>query len=238
MWIYATAATPSFAAQIANTYANQYIAFRRDADRTTILSAQGPLQRQIAALPKSQRFGPLGQSLQERLSQLGVLASLQTGGAELVQPAQLPTGPSSPTPVSNGLLGVFFGIVLGIALVVLVEALDRRLRAPAEAEEIFERPILAALPESGGLTELRLGLARRADRAPRAVPDARGEPPLFQPQPRHPLGRRYLGRQRRRQEHGGVGARNGCRQLRLADAADRGGSPQTRPRGALRVSVA
>jgi capsular exopolysaccharide synthesis family protein len=149
--IQATAASPRFAAQIANTYAAQYIAFRRAADRSVIDSAQLPLRRQIAALPKDQRYGALGQSLQQRLSQLGVLASLQTGGAELVQAAEPPRSPSSPKPVRNGLLGLFFGIVIGIAAVALAEALDRRLRDPAEVEQMFERPLLAAVPKSGAL---------------------------------------------------------------------------------------
>ena len=49
---------------------------------------------------------------------------------------------------------MFFGIVLGIALVLLAETLDRRLRDAAEIEQIFERPVLAALPESSALTML------------------------------------------------------------------------------------
>ncbi|MBV9471688.1 MAG: polysaccharide biosynthesis tyrosine autokinase [Solirubrobacterales bacterium] len=165
--IQATARTPGFAAELANTFGTQYIAFRRDADRATIFSAEVPLQQQIAALPKSQRFGPLGQSLQQRLSQLGVLASLQTGDAELVQPAEVPRGPSSPQTVRNGALGAFFGVLLAVALVLIVEALDRRVRDSAEVEQIFERPLLAAMPESAAI--------RRADPALLAIPAAQRE---------------------------------------------------------------
>jgi capsular exopolysaccharide synthesis family protein len=150
----ATARTPAAAARLANTYATQYIAFRRNADRTVITSAEVPLQLQINGLPPSVRGGSLGQSLQNRLSQLRVLASLQTGNAELAQPAEIPQGPSSPKPARNGALGLFFGILLGIGLVLLAEALDRRLRDPAEVEQIFERPLLASVPQSGALTNL------------------------------------------------------------------------------------
>src|SRR5206468_2128530 len=90
--IRATARTPAAAATLANTYAAQYIAFRRKADRAVILSAELPLERQIGTLPAAVRGGSLGQSLQNRLSQLRVLASLQTGDAELVQPAETPHG--------------------------------------------------------------------------------------------------------------------------------------------------
>jgi receptor protein-tyrosine kinase len=149
--IEATARDPRFAAKLANTFAAQYIGFRRDADQATIHSAEVPLQRQIAALPPSDRFGPLGQSLDQRLSQLGVLASLQTGGVELVQPAEVPRSPSSPQPMRNGLLGLFGGLVLAIGAVLLAERLDRRLRDPAEVEQIFERPALATLPRTAEL---------------------------------------------------------------------------------------
>jgi capsular exopolysaccharide synthesis family protein len=156
--IQATARTPEFAAKLANTFAAQYIDFRRGANRATINAAELPLKQQIKALPKSIRNGSLGQSLRERLSQLKVLASLQTGNAELVQPAEVPKAPSSPKPIRNGALGLFFGLLLGIALVVLAEVFDRRVRDASEVEQIFERPLLATLPQSGALTELEGGL--------------------------------------------------------------------------------
>jgi capsular exopolysaccharide synthesis family protein len=156
--IQATASNPDFAAQLANTFANEYIVFRRDADRAKILSAQAPLQQQIAALPARDRSGAVGQPLQQRLDQLNVLASLQTGNAELVQAAEVPRAPSSPLPLRNGALGVFFGLLLAAGLVVLAEALDRRLRDPAEAEQMFERPLLAAVPVSPALPYADPGL--------------------------------------------------------------------------------
>lgn len=152
--IQATASSPEAAATLANTYATEYVAFRRGADRAVIASAELPLEQQIAALPPDERTGSLGQSLQNRLSQLRVLAALQTGNAELVQPAEIPTAPSSPKPARNGALGLFFGVLLGIGLVFLAEVFDRRLRDAAEIEQIFERPVLSALPESGALTQV------------------------------------------------------------------------------------
>src|SRR5205823_689385 len=132
-----------------------------------IVAAEQPLQRQIASLPRSLRGGSLAQSLQARLAQLRVLASLQTGNAELVQPAQVPGAPSSPKIVRNGLLGLFLGILLGIAVVLLAETLDRRLRDSAEAEQLFGRPSLATLPESAALTSPNAALL--------AVPEAERE---------------------------------------------------------------
>ncbi len=160
--VQAVATSPAFASKLANTFASQYIAFRRGADRATIGSGEQPLRQQIDALPGQFRNGGLGQSLQSRLSELRVLASLQTGGAELAQPAQIPEGPSSPKPARNAALGLFFGVILGIALVVLAEMLDRRLRDANEIEQLFERPLLATVPESPAL--------RTEEATPKSVP--------------------------------------------------------------------
>jgi capsular exopolysaccharide synthesis family protein len=164
--VQASARSPGFAAQLANTFAAEFIAFRRDADRATLASAELPLQKQIASLPRPVRYGTLGQSLESRLGQLRMLASLQTGDAELVQPAQVPSGPSSPKLLRNAALGIFFGIVLGIALVLLAEVFDRRLRDRAELEQIFERPLLGTIPESRKLkaADAALLAAAEADR--------------------------------------------------------------------------
>ena len=143
----ATDTRARFAAKLANTFGKQYIAFRRAADRAPIRSAMAPLRRQIAALPRDQRSGELARSLRERLRQLSVLSSLQTGNVELLQLAEAPREPSSPKPVLNAALGLFFGLLLAAGLVALAEALDRRLRDRKDVEAIFDRPLLAALPE-------------------------------------------------------------------------------------------
>ena len=97
----------------------------------------GSRNREFARLSPAQRAGVRGESLSRAAEKLGVLASLQTGNAELVQPAELPTSPSSPKPVRNGILGGVLGLLLGIGLAFLLERLNRRLRDPEEAREAF-----------------------------------------------------------------------------------------------------
>jgi receptor protein-tyrosine kinase len=48
----------------------------------------------------------------------------------------------------NTVLGGLLGVLLGVGLALLLERLDRRLRDPKEIEEMFDRPILGAIPES------------------------------------------------------------------------------------------
>ncbi|HEX8066711.1 MAG TPA: polysaccharide biosynthesis tyrosine autokinase [Thermoleophilaceae bacterium] len=146
--ITATDHDPRFAARLSNLFAEQYIAFRRDADRSKIYSAQQLIERQIGRLPEPQRTGERGRSLRERAEQLQILASLQTGNAELVQTASPPTAASSPNPVRNTVLGLGLGVLLGLGLAILLERLDRRLKDPKEIADAFDRPILGAIPES------------------------------------------------------------------------------------------
>jgi succinoglycan biosynthesis transport protein ExoP len=145
----ATDPNPMSAARLANSFAQQYIAIRRDADRSKIRQAQNLVQRRLAR----GLTGPSRGDLERRAEELAVLASLQTGKAELVQPAEVPTSPSSPRPVRNAILGSVLGLLLGGALALHVEQFDRRLKDPDEIGRIFERPILGAIPESRELAK-------------------------------------------------------------------------------------
>lgn len=143
-----TDANPSRAALIANTYGEQYIRYRREADRAKIAGAQNTIQGQIAQLTLAERNGSVGQSLVNRANQLRILASLQTGNAELVQHATAPGSPSSPKTRQNGLLGGVLGLIFGLGLAFVLERLDRRLRDPHSLEEAYGVPVLGAVPES------------------------------------------------------------------------------------------
>lgn len=146
--VMATDADPETAARIANTFAAQYIAFRRGADRAKIRDAQRLVRRQLDSLPVGELASARGRSIRQRSEQLQVLASLQTGNAELVERATAPSSPSAPRVARNTALGAGVGMLLGAMLALLLERLDRRIRDPKELEEIFDRPILAAVPES------------------------------------------------------------------------------------------
>lgn len=143
----------SFAARLANEFAEQYIAFRRGADRAKVREAQQLVQRQLANLLPQAQSGPEGRSLQERVEELGILAALQTGNAELVQRAQPPTSASSPKTRRNVILGAVAGLLLALGLALLLERLDRRLRDSREIEQTFRRPILGAIPTSNVLAK-------------------------------------------------------------------------------------
>ncbi|MBV9819721.1 MAG: polysaccharide biosynthesis tyrosine autokinase [Solirubrobacterales bacterium] len=143
-----TDVVPARAASIANMYVQQYVLFRQEADRSKITGAQDLVQRRLSALPPRQRSSSVGQALQNRANQLGVLAALQTGNAEVAQNAGIPSAPSSPQPERNGILGLVGGLLLGAGLIYVAERLDRRIRVASELELAYGVPLLGSVPES------------------------------------------------------------------------------------------
>jgi succinoglycan biosynthesis transport protein ExoP len=147
----ATDHDPAVAAGLANAYTQQYIAFRQTADRSQLTQAENTAKSQLAAIAPSQRNSALAQSLQSRSYELGLLASLQTGNAEVVQTATPPTSPSSPNPPRDGVIGLILGLVIGGAVVFALERRDRRIKSIAEIEELYGVPIIGTVPESAAL---------------------------------------------------------------------------------------
>ena len=142
----ATDSDAEFAARLANTFAAQYIAIRRAADRSAIRRAQRLVQRRLDDVSGANR-----RELEARADDLKILAALQTGKAELAQPAAVPSTPSSPKPVRNGMLGAVIGLVLGLILAFLLDRLDKRIKDVGDLKETYGLPVLGAVPENRAL---------------------------------------------------------------------------------------
>jgi succinoglycan biosynthesis transport protein ExoP len=151
MTVTATAHTPVSAAAIANAYVQQFINFRQDADRAQLSQAEKLITTQLAAIPASQQNSTLAQNLRQRSYELQLLASLQTGNAEVVQTATPPSSPTSPTPTRDAAIGLILGLLLGGLLVFVLERSDRRIKTAAEIEEIYGVPVIGTIPESSSL---------------------------------------------------------------------------------------
>jgi len=144
----ATSPDPAQARRVANTFARQFIAFRAGTDKAKLKQAKRLAEREYERLSPDEKGSARGQALSRGAEKLGILASLQTGNAELVQPAVQPTSPSSPKPKRNAILGAILGLLLGIGLAFLLERLNRRLRDPEEAQEAYGLPVIGTVPES------------------------------------------------------------------------------------------
>lgn len=88
--------------------------------------------------------------LNETVSSLQQGQTHDTSQASIIDDAVVPTSPSSPRPTRNLVLGGLLGILVGVALALLVEALDRRVRNKAEVERLLRAPSLAAVAKIRG----------------------------------------------------------------------------------------
>lgn len=146
--IASTTNSPDLSAQYANAFARAYISFRRNSDRAQVQDAIDQAESSLAELTPAQREGSQGEALGKQLDQLQLVQALQTGGAELVQPADAPSTPSAPKTKRNVVLGVVLGLLLGFGLAALRDRLDRRVRSVEELEELYGLPVVARIPRS------------------------------------------------------------------------------------------
>ncbi|TDT18480.1 capsular exopolysaccharide synthesis family protein [Ilumatobacter fluminis] len=148
---------PEQARDLANAYVEEYIEERRDQAVEELLAAGEQIQEKLAELQVSidelASDDPLRSSLlaqqaafQETLGQLQVDAGLKTGGAAVVQIAELPVDPVEPTPLRSAAIAAFIGAVLGVIVVLLAERLDDSVRTEQDVAKITTSPTLAVVP--------------------------------------------------------------------------------------------
>jgi capsular exopolysaccharide synthesis family protein len=141
----------TLAAAIANEYAENFVSSQSAAARASLTSALALVADQISVLSPTQRAGTDGQALLDRQESLKILASLQTGGVQLLNKAAVPTAPSTPKTKRNVILGLLAGLLAGIALAFVLNAVDRRLKTLEATQQAFGAPLLASVPRSTAL---------------------------------------------------------------------------------------
>lgn len=137
---------PELAAQIANAYAGVYVQFRLESARQRYLEAAELAQQQLLSLTPVDRRTLQGRELQARHRELQIAAALQTGGAEIVRRASIPSSPSRPRPKLSAALGLFLGLILGLGSAMLLNLVDRRFKDERQVEDFFDLPVLAGIP--------------------------------------------------------------------------------------------
>jgi succinoglycan biosynthesis transport protein ExoP len=153
-----TADTPLNAEHLASGYARVYTAYRHQLDVDALQRARKDVGSQLTDLRNNGQGGSaLADKLAETQQQLQTLETLQTSNATVVRTAS--DAPKvSPKPIRDGAAGLALGLILGLGLALLVDALDTRVRSGEEVAERLGIPILGRVAEPPKRLRERFGL--------------------------------------------------------------------------------
>lgn len=189
-----SAGTPKAAQAGSRAFAQAYLDQRQAAANQSTQTQVAALQQQraalqaqlntaagqIASLPTNsvdrQRAQADQTILGSQLSSIGTrlsnLLSGDTSSGSIISEATLPTSPTSPNKLLDVGSATAVGLLLGLALALLADALDRRVRATSQARRASNLPVLLELPSGrfdGVLGNGAGGSARHVDRLRNAV---------------------------------------------------------------------
>ena len=167
-------ANAEFARDAANAFAEGYLDYRKNQARSSYQAERNRLERtientneQIAGLTeeRAEAAGALDDfrvatidsqlnlaygNLVNLQNQLGAIQPLGADAGQVIEPAETPGSPSSPSYFRNGALGAFLGLALGVGLAFFRERLDDRFRGRTDVERALEVPVLATVPRFSG----------------------------------------------------------------------------------------
>ncbi|MBC7630451.1 polysaccharide biosynthesis tyrosine autokinase [Aeromicrobium sp.] len=66
--------------------------------------------------------------------------------SQILDRASVPTGPVTPQPRRDAVVGIILGLLAGVAAVIALEALDRSIKLPAQGATTFGAPLLGVVP--------------------------------------------------------------------------------------------
>jgi Mrp family chromosome partitioning ATPase/capsular polysaccharide biosynthesis protein len=134
------------AARLANTYADEFTHYKTELDTAHINNALSVLKTRIDSLRASgATASPAYASLVQTQGDLETIGKLLADNTSVLTRGS--AGKISPRPQRDALIGLAFGLVLGLALAFLADALDRHVRTEEELESALQLPLLGRLPK-------------------------------------------------------------------------------------------
>lgn len=84
--------------------------------------------------------------LLQRFKEIGLAAGIGPNNISIVDRAQPPEDPSSPSMPRNILIGMMLGLIGAAACIAVIEQLDRKIRNPDDIERMTTYPLLGTIP--------------------------------------------------------------------------------------------
>jgi polysaccharide biosynthesis transport protein len=102
--------------------------------------------------------------LLNRYNQSNLESQNRQSNASMLARATPPGAPSSPKVAANMLIGMFFGLAVGLGAAFALEQLDKRLRVPSDAVSALGLPVIGIMPTPTIGRRMRVQLAQNQDR--------------------------------------------------------------------------
>jgi len=136
------------AVRLVNTYAHEMTLFLTEIDTARINDALDNVKARITSLrAQGVTLGsPAYATLLQNQTQLETVGRLLANNTQVLQPAQ-GAAKIRPRTRRNAILGLLLGGFLGVGLVFLAEALDKRVRSEREVEDALGLPLLGRVPK-------------------------------------------------------------------------------------------
>lgn len=143
----ARASAATLAANLANEFAGQALASRRQVLKTQVADRVRALDADATDEERRQ------------LRQLQTIVQQGDPTLALAQPAVVPVAPTGPSEALVLVLAAIAGIGIGAGAAILMEATNRKVRDPREFLDTFPLPVLARIPAVSRVRMLQGGLA-------------------------------------------------------------------------------
>jgi polysaccharide biosynthesis transport protein len=138
--------SPRVAARLATAWAHAFTAYRYELDTRAVKAALSDVEKQLAALAaKGETGSGLYASLAEKRQQLKTLESLSTARAQVVRDAGGAVQ-VRPHVSKTAALGLVVGVILGIGLAFVKEAIGARAHSASDVADVLQLPLLGRVP--------------------------------------------------------------------------------------------
>jgi polysaccharide biosynthesis transport protein len=161
--ITANAPSAQLSADLANAFAQEFIAAQDERLRERLKQGRDEAARQLSRLPATQANAVERAAIAASIRRADLQLNLPSAEATQVDAATPPGAPIAPKPRRNAFFAAALALIAGIGLAFGLERFDRRLKRVEDAQDIYGLPVLAVLPHAETVAPVTDGVAALGD---------------------------------------------------------------------------